>query len=367
MNSYISSIGTSTPANKIEQGQISDFMADAHRMDGDEKKRLKALYRATGIQSRYSVLDDFNGSSVRLFSTNGQAGTFPGVSRRMEVFKEEAVTLAAAAIEECFIGIPGFSKGLVSHLITVSCTGLYAPGLDIDLIERLDLNSRIHRTGINYMGCYAALTAIKTADSICRANPEAWVLIVCVELCSIHFQKEKTDDNILAQALFGDGAAAILMHAEPQAAICLNAESSFCDLMYEGKSDMAWGIGDFGFEMRLSSYVPDILKKGVRSLTQNLLATMELSLDQISYFAIHPGGKKILQVVENELELPRGRNTHSHQILAQYGNMSSPTILFVLKSIWQDLTPDDQGNRILSFAFGPGLTLESMLFRIQIQ
>lgn len=335
-------------------------------MDADEKRKLRVLYRATGIQSRYSVLDDFTQNSARLFSASGQGGSFPGVGRRMEVFKEEAVTLAAAAIDDCFMRIPGCSKDSISHLITVSCTGLYAPGLDIDLIETLGLSSRIERTAINYMGCYAALTAIKVADSICRANPKAWVLIVCVELCSIHFQKEKTENNILAQALFGDGAAAIVMHSEPQAEICLNVETSYCDLVSEGKSDMAWGIGDFGFEMRLSSYVPDILKKGVRSLTQNLLESMDLNLDQVSYFAIHPGGKKILEAVESELKLPKERNSHSYQVLARYGNMSSPTILFVLKSIWQELTGQDKDKRILSFAFGPGLTLESMLFRIEI-
>ncbi len=366
MNSYISSIGTSTPKNRILQSELSDFMADAHNMNANERKRLGALYRATGIRSRYSVLDDFKGSGVRLFSANGNRQAIPGVGRRMNVFKEEAVELAVAAVSDCVTGIPDLSLQHVSHLVTVSCTGMYAPGLDIDLIERLGLNTSIQRTAINYMGCYAALTAIKMADSICQADPHSCVLIVCVELCSIHFQKGKTEDNILVQALFGDGAAAMVMNSHPRTELSLKAESTFCDLMPEGKSDMAWGIDDLGFQMRLSSHVPDILRKGIRCLTQYLLQSMKLNQEEVSYYAIHPGGKKILEVVEEELELPKDRNWHSRQILAQYGNMSSPTILFILKSIWQDLSQDDRDKRILSLAFGPGLALESMLLRIEI-
>src|SRR5699024_10541350 len=147
----------------------------------------------------------------------------------------------------------------ITHLITVSCTGMYAPGLDIEIVQEARLSPSVKRTAINFMGCYAAFNAIKVGDAICKAEAEARVLIVCVELCSIHFQKKKDDDNILSNALFGDGAAAIVLQSTPPQAASLALERFHCDLSFEGKQEMAWHIGDHGFEMRLSAYVPDMI------------------------------------------------------------------------------------------------------------
>jgi alpha-pyrone synthase len=226
------------------------------------------------------------------------------------------------------------------------------------------LATSINRTAINFMGCYGAFNAIKVADAICKSTPEAIVLVVCVELCSLHFLKNKDEDHILSSTLFGDGAAALLLSSIPLKEQTLSLESFYCDILREGKDDMAWHISDFGFEMKLSSYVPDLIKGGIRVLTENLLKFLQLNLSDVDYYAIHPGGKRILQIIETELGFSKEKNRHAYEVLRNYGNMSSPTVLFVLELVFQSLTSEDAGNNILSFAFGPGLTLEGMLLKV---
>lgn len=338
-------------------------MTNAHQLKGDEADRLKVLYRATGISSRYSVIEDYQSSSIRnFFPDNDRLEPFPSTQDRIELFQQEAAGLCVEAAKGALGNTP---VEHITHLITVSCTGMYAPGIDIELVDQLGLNSHVERTGINFMGCYAAFNALKVADAICTANEDAQVLIVCVELCSIHFQKEKVDDYMLANALFGDGAAAVVMKGKPEQGINLKTTSFYNDLHRNGHEYMAWKIGDFGFEMRLSSYVPDVIESGIKQLIQKLVN--KSGVDKFDYFAVHPGGKKILQVIEKELNIGKKENQAAHDVLAAYGNMSSPTILFVLKRIMDQLKAEDHHKTLLGLAFGPGLTLESMLLTIEVQ
>jgi prepilin-type processing-associated H-X9-DG protein len=206
---------------------------------------------------------------------------------------------------------------------------------------------------------------LKLADSFCNGAPEARVLVVCTELCSIHFQKERTDDNLLANALFADGSAALLVEGRPRKGLNLKPIAFYCDVAPEGEKDMAWSVGNLGFEMKLSSYVPDVISKGIKELTGKLLNRISTDMSDIKYFAIHPGGKRILEVIENELGLTREQNSDAYEVLRQYGNMSSPTVLFVLNKICSRLNGVDNGKKILSFAFGPGLTMESMVLAVE--
>jgi predicted naringenin-chalcone synthase len=183
-----------------------------------------------------------------------------------------------------------------------------------------------------------------------------------VELCSIHFQKNSEDDHLLSAALFGDGAAAMLMQGG--AASGLKPVRFFSDLARQGHDDMAWHVGDHGFEMRLSSYVPELIEAGIGTLTERLLQRLGLRVEDIDFFAIHPGGKKILESIEKALKMSADHNAPAYHVLRQYGNMSSPTVLFVLREILEKLSADDRGKKVLSFAFGPGLTLESMLLEV---
>ena len=216
------------------------------------------------------------------------------------------------------------------------------------------------------MGCYAAFNGIKAADAICRSNHEAKVLVVCTELCSLHFQPQPDDDNILANALFGDGAAALLVEAGSRGRKSLSLELFYSDLALNGEHDMAWSVADTGFEMRLSSYVPDLLKNSIGRFFRSLLKKGNVEQQHVKYFAIHPGGKKILQAIEKELELTKEQNRFAYEVLENFGNMSSPTVVFVLKAILDQLQPEDDGALIWSAAFGPGLTLESMLLKANV-
>jgi predicted naringenin-chalcone synthase len=362
--SYITSIGTANPENKIPQSTIADFMVKAMNLGTDDERKLRALHRMSGIETRYSVLTDYGKQNNFEFYPNSDEA-FPSTKQRLVLFQKHAVHLSVSASEKCLLKIPDFKKSEITHLIVVSCTGMYAPGLDIDLVKALGLKSTIERTCINFMGCYAAFNAVKLANSFCDQHTDAKVLIVCTELCSIHFQKENTDDNLLANSLFADGSAALLIEAIPRKGLNLKPVSFFCDIATEGEHDMAWTVGDLGFEMRLSSYVPEVIQSGIKKLTGSLLQKISQKLSDISYFAIHPGGKKILESIETELGLTKSQNQYAYEVLKNFGNMSSPTVLFVLNEVCKNLNGVDEGKKILSFAFGPGLTLESMILEIQ--
>lgn len=358
MKSYIYTIGTATPSHRFTQKDIGKFMASVHNMNGEESHKLDVLYRATGIQYRNSVLKDFGriGEDLEFLGNNGSG--HPGVTQRMKLFKTEALPLSVQAIKNCLGNT--YDPSDFTHLITVSCTGMYAPGLDIELIGEIGLPTNIQRTGIHFMGCYAAFNALKVADAICKSNSKALVLIVCVELCTIHFQNKKDEETLLSNAIFADGAAATIVGSDPRQG-ALEMMSFYNDIEPAGKQDMTWEIADFGFEIRLSSYVPDLIRNGMKTLTDKLLQHLEESIEDIDYFAIHPGGKKILRVVENCLDIANDKSRHAHEVLSENGNMSSPTILFVLKKIMEQAQGSEAN--ILAFAFGPGLTLESMMLK----
>jgi predicted naringenin-chalcone synthase len=364
--SYITAIGTANPPNKLHQTAIADFMIKAMQLSDTDARKLRVLYGKTGIESRYSVLADYGKKNgFDFFANSDDFEPFPSTKKRLDLFREHSLNISLEAIAACLLKRPEVDKKTITHLIVVSCTGMYAPGLDIDLVNALQLTSSLQRLCINFMGCYAAFNALKLADSFCETQPAAKVLVVCTELCSIHFQKKNNENNILANALFADGSACLLVESTPRKGLNLRPESFFCDLLPEGGGDMAWTVGDAGFEMKLTSYVPGIIRSGIKKLTQALLANIAEDFSNVSYFAIHPGGKKILEVIEQELGLAKEHNRHAYAVLKKYGNMSSPTVLFVLNEVCQTLNGVDDGKKILSFAFGPGLTLESMLLKIE--
>lgn len=372
MPTYINAIGTAVPSHKIKQTEIVNFMAKAHQMSSEAKHRLRALYRASGIQFRHSVLADFGeDATYDFFPDNDNLEPFPTISQRMELYRKEAFPLSLAAVHDCFKRQKNIATKDITHIVMVSCTGMYAPGVDIELVKALKLPSNVQRSCINFMGCYAAFNALKVADHIVRAQKEARVLVVCTELCTLHFQKNKDEDTLLANALFADGSAAVLLSAEAERGQAqLSLEQFYCALATEGEQDMAWHIGDFGFEMKLSAYVPDIIKKGISQLSEQLVSEYAKTKEKdtevavADYFAIHPGGKRILQVIEEQLGLSTEDNRYAYEVLKSYGNMSSPTVLFVLQALMADRAPLDHKKQVLSFAFGPGLTLESMLLNV---
>lgn len=358
---YIHSIGTANPIHQIPQQTTADFMVKFLELPPREARKLQLLYRATSIDYRYSVLEDYTKTEGFSFYPN-EGTSFPSTAQRMQAYEQHASKLALQAVADCLPA--SFSVSGITHLITVSCTGMYAPGLDIELVEKLGLRNSVQRTCINFMGCYAAFNALKVANAICQSEPAAKVLVVGVELCTLHFQKSTKNDDLVANALFADGAAAVLLQGHPPSHKAMSLEGFYCDLEPDGKKDMAWHIKDFGFEMKLSSYVPQLLEGKIKSLVGRLLQNYDLRMPDVDLFAIHPGGRRILERIEQSLGIPKKMNNVAYEILKQYGNMSSVTVLFVLKRLLEQVGEEQHNQRVLSMAFGPGLTLESALMKV---
>ncbi|OCH98845.1 naringenin-chalcone synthase [Legionella jamestowniensis] len=365
MQSAITAIGTANPPYKRSQQEIATLIGEGFNLTTSQKRMVKAIYNASGIKQRHSVLSDYCKSCGEFdFFPNTPDEALPTTATRMQIYKAHALALALQAIGNCLVNLQNFNKREITHLITVSCTGMYAPGLDIELVQHLGLQPTTKRTAINFMGCYGAFNGIRVADTICRADPCANVLVVCVELCTIHFQREQSPENIISNAIFADGAAAVLIQAKPIQPFSLKLVSFHCDLVPQTNEQMAWQIADYGFDIVLSAYVSEMIKSGIGKFAQHILQTVNWTFDDIDYYAIHPGGLKILQACEEALNLSQEKNKYSYEVLNQFGNMSSATVLFVLKRIWDSLKKDDHGRNIFSCAFGPGLTLESMLLTI---
>lgn len=363
--SFITAIATANPPHKLSQEAATAFMLRSMQLGTEDARKLMILFRASGIETRYSMLEDYGRSENFTFYTNTPTlDPFPSTKKRNEAYQLYAPLLSTEAANKA-LKQSGVAARDITHLITVSCTGMYAPGLDIDLVDSLQLPLHVQRTNINFMGCYAAFNALKAADAFCNSGSDVKVLVVCTELCSLHFQKENTEDNLLANALFSDGSAAVIVEASPHVSRCLHITAYHSQLARQGNKDMAWNIGDQGFEMKLSSYVPDVIRSGIKELTTTLLAKLRLTIGEIQHLAIHPGGKRILETIEQELGLQKEQNQWAYYVLRNYGNMSSPTVLFVLKEIMDRLEKKNDKESVLSFAFGPGLTLESMVFTYQ--
>ncbi len=356
--SYIAAIETSVPEYIHTQKEFAAFYANSTD-DADVQRKIKIIASKTGIESRYSVLKDFNVSAEKFefFPKNNSLLPEPSLTRRMEIFNEEALRLSVKTISK----ISGFDriKSNITHLITVTCTGLFAPGLDIQLIHALQLAPTIHRSSINFMGCNAAVLALKQADDICKGNGNANVLVVCTEICSIHFQKNYSDDYIISNQLFGDGCAVALVTADPvefspKALIKMNTFHSL--FLHQGYNDMAWKLSETGFKMNLTTYVSDLINGNIKKM----LSDVHIKAADIDFWAVHPGGKKIVDGFCNSLELDEKQLHASYDVLKNYGNMSSPTILFVLKKLLTDNKEVSKGKSIFAAAFGPGLSIETL-------
>lgn len=362
--SFIHHLETLVPEAGYSQAELCDLMME--RTDDTRSRRyIKKAYAESGIDTRYSVLSDFKDGpgTPRLFRhADGSIRKNASTGERNAVFIEEARRLlpdiARSAIEHC----EGIAKEQITHVITVSCTGFFNPGPDLLLIEALGLSPSVQRYQLGFMGCYAAIPALRMADQFCRADPEAVVLVVSIELCTLHMQDKDDLDSVLANSVFADGLAAALVSAKTPAAGRHGFEISrfASNLAPEGVHDMAWDIGDHGFRIVLSKYVSRIIGSGIHGIVEQAFSGTGLSADDIDRWAIHPGGRAILDKIETSLELKPEQIESSRATLGQFGNMSSATILFVMAEILKD--PQLQnGARIGAMAFGPGLTIETAI------
>lgn len=361
--SKIISIGTAIPKYATKQSEILNFMQEAYN-DEAASRKLKILFHHSGISTRYSVIPDFDNSIPGhiLFNKNQPA---PTVEKRLNVFKENAVSLAIEAIQNSLKKMnTTVAEFKPTHLITVTCTGIYAPGIDAEIIEQLNLPNDIFHTSINFMGCNAAFPALKIGDMIAKTDENARVLIVCVELCTLHFQPKDNSDNLLSNTIFGDGAAAVVVVSDSaakqnhQSGMVINGFHSL--LLGKGKDLMAWNITPINFEMVLDAGIPEFIGNEVNDIVLKAGRKLNITTDKIDKWAIHPGGKKILDTIKKQMQMNDTDLQYSYKVLEEYGNMSSPTILFVLNEIMQ--TEHKPNETIFSIGFGPGLSIETSLF-----
>jgi predicted naringenin-chalcone synthase len=358
--SRIISIGTAVPRHNTEQNEILAFMHAAYD-DETASRKLNVLFHHSGISTRYSAIPDFDMVKPGHFLFNGNR-TIPGVTERLTVFKDNAVSLAINAIQDTVAKLRiTVAEAGITHLITVTCTGMYAPGLDAELIEQLNLPSDIYHTSVNFLGCNAAFHALKIGDMIAQTDENAKVLIVCVELCTLHFQPKNNTDNLLSNTIFGDGAAALIItsdkYSDRNHLPGLSIKGFYSVLLSEGKDLMGWNVTPVNFEMVLDTRVPEFIGEELGGIIVN--ARRKLMFETIHKWVVHPGGKKILDTIKKQLQLDDHDLGNSYKILNEYGNMSSPTILFVLDEVVRH-KPGPHEN-IFAVGFGPGLSIETAL------
>jgi predicted naringenin-chalcone synthase len=324
--------------------------------DKTDFRKLRILANQSGIEKRYSVLPDFGLALPPAFFKHQEVQ--PDIEHRMDQYKEHAPGLALESINNT-LKPTGTSIEEITHLITVTCTGLHAPGLSAAFIREFGLPEDVTHTGVNFLGCNAAFHALKIADLIINKDDNAKVLITAVELCTLHFQPKGNTDNLLSNTLFSDGAASVLLTSDKTPAKGLKIDGFYSLLLHEGWDLMGWDINPLSFEMILSSEVPNLIGKEVNRIIEKASAHYAIAPDDISHWAIHPGGKKILDEISRKLEIDKELLKNSYGVLRDYGNMSSPTILFVLKRFLE--SPGFAGEKLFSIGFGPGLSIETCL------
>lgn len=364
MPAYINAIATALPTHSYDQVYARETMKSLIASKRETSAIIHRIYTQSGIDRRYSVLPDFadGADDGLLFMKGGQFNTSPSTGDRNRVYTVEARKLFKE-VSGNVIDRAGLDKSQITHVITVSCTGFFAPGPDYTVVMDLGLPLSTPRFHLGFMGCYAFFPALRMAQAFCDSDPNAVVLIACVELCTLHLQMDESIDSLLSGSVFGDGASAAIVSAVPnKGSASLQVAAMQTMLAPEGEADMAWTIGDRGFEMVLTSYVPTILEMKAESTIMPMLDHAGFDRGDIGIWAIHPGGRAIIDKVKGSMDLDESKLWASREVLRDVGNLSSATILHVLdKIMYRD---PRHGENVVAMAFGPGLTIESSVLTI---
>lgn len=346
---YLQRIATAVPESDIHQGFV-DF---AERMLADPRARsiFQRLVSKSDIRHRYSCLQSekaSNGFTADAYSFYA-GGRFPTTAERMKVFEAAAPLLARRALDR--LAVSADERSRIRHVLVTCCTGFYAPGLDFDILEHLGLPDSTERTCVGFMGCYAAMNALKLARHIVRSQPESRVLVVNLELCTLHFHQSQDLGEMLAFLLFADGCSAALVGSEP-AGFAIDGFNAL--RLPDTRDFITWRVGDMGFDMFLSTQIPARIAKAMRENAASVTGDNGIDL-----WAVHPGGRAILDAVEDGLALAPDALSDSRCVLSRFGNMSSATVMFVLQQLMQKARPGEQG---CALGFGPGVVAEIMRF-----
>lgn len=322
---------------------------------------IQSAFDQSAIDTRYTVISEIENW---LPTQTGGAAPFrsPSTGERNAIYRQAAPGMFAAAARDALM-LSNFESHEITHVITVSCTGFFAPGPDFLLVKALGLRNTVERVHIGFMGCAAAFPALRIATHISNSDPNAVVLVVCAELCSLHIRSSSDPEDIVASAIFGDGAAAAVVSAkEPRTLGAILEINDFgTTVTSDGEDDLDWTIGDKGFEMRLTAQVPRIIEREISGVMRAALGSNATAASNIDGWAVHPGGRSVLDRVETGLELSDGALDHSRHVLRTHGNMSSATVLFILQRILDDTSLGENAS-VVGLGFGPGLTVEMARF-----
>ncbi|BBE21738.1 naringenin-chalcone synthase [Arthrobacter sp. MN05-02] len=370
MTVLLRSLETAVPDTIMVQPQVRDVFAAQPGLTRLAQRLVGAAFDSSGIETRYTAVKELTLATTVddpvFFDQKELRILTPSTKTRNAVYAEEGTKLFIEAARKALDAAPGIEAADVTHVVTASCTGFFAPGPDYKVVRALDLDPSVQRYHLGFMGCYAAFPALRSAKAFCDADPDAVVLVIAAELCSLHVRSSNNPDTIVGSSLFADGAAAAIVSARdlPLDGPALSLDHFETVLTPVGEEAMAWNIGDEGFEMVLGTYVPHIIDDHIVGALEPLLARdaslKGLDYSEIEHWAIHPGGRSILDKVEAKLGLSPEQLVPARETLRNYGNMSSATVLFVLKAIL-DQPASEGNNRICSMAFGPGLTVETAL------
>jgi predicted naringenin-chalcone synthase len=345
VTAHIHAIGTATPGNDVHRSFID--WAAARITDDRDRALFVRMAGRSGIAHRHSVID---GDPVAPHGFYGRGA--PGTADRMRSYADKAPRLALAAVDD--LSARASIDG-VTHLVVASCTGFVAPGIEQIIAARLGLDPGVERTLVGFMGCYAAVAALRVAHHIARSDANARILVVTVELCSLHLQETNEIERLLAMLQFADGAAAAIVSAEPQG---IALDRFFAATLPDSGDLIQWTIGDTGFDMILSGEVPGRISGALAEphLREALLQGRDP--EAVTHWAVHAGGRSILDAVQAALDLPQGALAASRDILNRFGNMSSATLMFVLAAMMAGSTGGAEG---IALAFGPGLAADHCL------
>lgn len=345
MTAHIHAIGTAVPGHDVHD----DFISWAsQRLEGRDRALFLRMAGRSGIEHRYSILSPGTDGGSPVDPDGFYGGVTPTTSTRMERYADEAPELALRAIADLESREP--IDG-ITHLVVASCTGFVAPGIDQIIARRLKLDGSVERTLVGFMGCYAAVAALRVAHHITRSDPQARVLVVTVELCSLHMQDTGEIGSLLAQLQFADGAAAALVSAEPKG---IAIDRFFAATLPDSDDLIRWTIGDAGFAMHLSGEVPGRIAQALDTPDMRRAILGNRDAADMPSWAVHAGGRSILDAVEHGLGLGADALVASREVLRRNGNMSSSTLLFALAAMMAGPTAIDG----IAMAFGPGLAAE---------
>ncbi|MEM0913741.1 MAG: type III polyketide synthase [Planctomycetota bacterium] len=352
-------LGVALPAHRLDQSRAATHAADRSAQNAKQRAVVERLYARSGIERRPVVLGEFVGDDDAPLLSRPSDANDPGptTAARLARYRQHAPGLAERA-GRAALDRAGVPPERVTHLVTASCTGFHAPNVDIALIDRLGLPRSTRRTHVGYMGCHAALNALRVADALARVEPDAVVLVVAVEVCSIHLAYGWDAQAMVSNALFGDAAAAAVVSTDRPADAPFTLIDQTSAVLPDTHDAMTWAITDHGFRMSLSNRVPDLIRGTLKPVVDEMLACHGLSVGKIDHWAIHPGGPNIITAVGDALALDDDDLASSRGVLRELGNLSSPTVLVLLDRIAEATTT---GQRCVVLAFGPGLTIEAAL------